>query len=80
MWGSLLFIGQALFHLSGYINSHNSKCGVLKTHMHCKKILCICQNQFCMFSILKMKWGSIVLGRDCGGRMFSASAVITHCL
>ena len=37
------------------------ECGVLKTHMHCKKILCICQSQFCVCSVLKMKWGPLFL-------------------
>ena len=44
------------------------ECGVLKTHMHCKKILCVCQNQFCVCSVLKMKWGPLfvedTLGQD----------------
>ena len=46
------------------------ECGVLKTHMHCKKILCICQNQFCVCSVLKMKWGPLFLEETVGTGRF----------
>jgi len=42
------------------------ECGVLKTHTHYKKILCICQSQFCVCIVLKMKWGPLFLEETVG--------------
>jgi hypothetical protein len=42
------------------------ECGVVKTHMHCKKILRICQNPFCVCGVLKMKWGPLFLEETVG--------------
>ena len=44
--------------------------GVLKTQTHYKKILYICQNQFCVCSVLKMKWGPLFLEETVGAGHF----------
>lgn len=46
------------------------ECGMLKTHMHSKKILCICLNEFYVCSVLKMKWGPLFLEETVGAGHF----------
>ena len=43
-------------------------CVVLRTHIHCKKILCICQSQFLVCSVSKMKRGLLFFEETAGGQ------------
>ena len=43
-------------------------CVVLRTHIHCKKILCICQSQFLVCSVSKMKQGLLFFEETAGGQ------------
>ena len=52
---SWFFADEAWFQSSGYINSQTEKYGVLKTHMHCMQILCICQNRVLVHSVSEKK-------------------------
>ena len=106
MYGAIYFLWVK--HGSTWLDTSVVKaveCGVLKTGMHCKKILCtgyissqssgmwsaenwhalqenplhLSKSVFCV-QCLENEMGSIALGRDCGVRIFSVSAIITHCI